>query len=58
MNLQPMPGDFGQASYSLRPLTANDEPFLWQMLYYAAHMHEEVGKSVADAMQIRHWRCT
>lgn len=38
-------------SYVIRPVTAADEPFLWQMLYYAAHMHEEVGKTVLDAMQ-------
>lgn len=25
-------------AYSIRPLTKEDEPFLWQMLYEAAHM--------------------
>jgi ribosomal protein S18 acetylase RimI-like enzyme len=37
-------------AYSIRPVSAADEPFLWQMLYYAAHMHEERGKTVADVM--------
>ena len=32
--------------YTVRPLTANDESFLWQMLYYAAHVHEEQGRTV------------
>jgi GNAT superfamily N-acetyltransferase len=27
-------------SYQLRTATAADQPFLWQMLYYAAHMDE------------------
>jgi len=27
--------------YTIRPILASDEPFLWQMLFYAAHMHEE-----------------
>jgi len=26
--------------YSLRLITTEDEPFLWEMLYYAAHMDE------------------
>lgn len=34
----------------IRAVTRDDEPFLWQMLYYAAHMHDEPGKTVADAM--------
>ena len=38
-------------SYTIRAIEASDEPFLWQMLFYAAHMHEEVGKTVADAQQ-------
>lgn len=38
-------------TYHLRPIQASDEAFLWQMLFYAAHMHEEVGKTVADARQ-------
>ncbi len=38
-------------NYAIRPITADDEAFLWQMLYYAAHMHEEDGKTVVDAMQ-------
>jgi ribosomal protein S18 acetylase RimI-like enzyme len=28
-------------NHRLRLATRNDEPFLWQMLYYAAHMDEE-----------------
>jgi ribosomal protein S18 acetylase RimI-like enzyme len=35
-------------SFHIRPLTAGDENFLWQMLYYAAHMNEEEGKNMAD----------
>jgi GNAT superfamily N-acetyltransferase len=27
--------------YTIRSATAADEPFLWQMLYYAAHMDED-----------------
>lgn len=27
--------------YAIRPLTTEDEPFLWQMLYEAAHLVEE-----------------
>jgi ribosomal protein S18 acetylase RimI-like enzyme len=28
-------------NFSLRPATLDDVPFLWDMLYYAAHMSEE-----------------
>jgi ribosomal protein S18 acetylase RimI-like enzyme len=28
-------------SYFIRPATKDDQPFLWEMLYYAAHMSEE-----------------
>ena len=35
--------------YSIRPLTQEDEPFLWQMLYVAAHMAEE-GESTVQAV--------
>jgi len=28
-------------SYFIRPVTKNDESFLWEMLYHAAHMAEE-----------------
>ena len=38
-------------NYIIRPITAADEAFLWQIIYYAAHLHEETGKTVADAMQ-------
>jgi ribosomal protein S18 acetylase RimI-like enzyme len=27
--------------YSIRPVTPDDVPFLWEMLYYAAHMSED-----------------
>jgi ribosomal protein S18 acetylase RimI-like enzyme len=37
--------------HTIRPVLASDEPFLWQMLFYAAHMHEEPGKTVTDARQ-------
>lgn len=32
----------------IRPLRQDDEPFLWQMLYYAAHMQED-GETSSDA---------
>jgi ribosomal protein S18 acetylase RimI-like enzyme len=35
--------------YYIRPLTQEDEPFLWQMLYEAAHMAEE-GESTVEAV--------
>jgi ribosomal protein S18 acetylase RimI-like enzyme len=35
--------------YSIRRLTQEDEPFLWQMLYEAAHMAEE-GESTVQAV--------
>ena len=28
-------------NHPIRSATAADEPFLWQMLYYAAHMDED-----------------
>ncbi|HRW09978.1 MAG TPA: N-acetyltransferase [Caldilineaceae bacterium] len=36
-------------NYQLRSITSEDEPILWQMLYFAAHLHEEEGKSWTDA---------
>jgi ribosomal protein S18 acetylase RimI-like enzyme len=39
------------SGWRLRPATAADEPFLWQMLYYAAHMDEEGAASVEAAQQ-------
>ncbi|MBI3300563.1 MAG: GNAT family N-acetyltransferase [Deltaproteobacteria bacterium] len=27
--------------YTIRPVVRDDEPFLWEMLYYAAHMDED-----------------
>jgi ribosomal protein S18 acetylase RimI-like enzyme len=29
-----------------RPISPTDEPFLWEMLYYAAHVDEEPGSSI------------
>ncbi len=48
--------------YSIRPLTPEDEPFLWQMLYEAAHIAEE-GESTVEAVvnhpsiakYVKHW---
>jgi ribosomal protein S18 acetylase RimI-like enzyme len=34
--------------YATRPLAPEDEPFLWEMLYHAAHMEQD-GASSADA---------
>ena len=36
--------------YSIRPLTQEDEPFLWRMLYEAAHLVEEGNLTVQDAI--------
>jgi ribosomal protein S18 acetylase RimI-like enzyme len=48
--------------YSIRPLTQEDEPFLWQMLYEAAHIAEEGESTVEDvvnhpliAKYVKHW---
>lgn len=38
-------------NYIIRSIEVGDEAFLWQMLFYAAHMHQEAGKTVADAKQ-------
>ena len=35
-------------TYEIRPAVASDQPFLWQMLYYAAHM-DEGGESLESA---------
>jgi len=35
----------------IRPIDAADEPFLGQMIFYAAHMHLEAGKTVEDVIQ-------
>lgn len=35
----------------IRPLERGDEPFLWQMLYYAAHMQEDGETSLEAAKQ-------
>ncbi|RCJ16058.1 GCN5 family acetyltransferase [Nostoc sp. ATCC 43529] len=37
-------------NYSICPLTEKDEPFLWQMLYEAAHLETEGNLTVQDAM--------
>ncbi|AFY31791.1 GNAT family N-acetyltransferase [Calothrix sp. PCC 7507] len=37
-------------NYVISPLTQEDEPFLWQMLYEAAHMGEEDHLTLQDAM--------
>ncbi len=36
--------------YAIRPIRKEDEPFLWEMLYEAAHMGEEANLTVQDAM--------
>jgi ribosomal protein S18 acetylase RimI-like enzyme len=41
----------GELALRLRPVTPADEPFLWQMLYYAAHMDEEGASSAEAARQ-------
>lgn len=45
-----------------RPVFAIDEPFLWEMLYYAAHVDEEPGVSIEKAQRnpflakyVTHW---
>jgi GNAT superfamily N-acetyltransferase len=35
--------------FDIRPARKEDEPFLWQMLYYAAHMDEEQGVTPESA---------
>ena len=35
--------------YTIRPLTSEDEPFLWEMLYHAAHMAEDGAASAEEA---------
>ena len=37
--------------YEIRMAVAADEAALWQMLFYAAHMHDEPGQTIADAQQ-------
>ncbi|MBD2211548.1 GNAT family N-acetyltransferase [Nostoc linckia FACHB-104] len=36
--------------YVISPITPEDEPFLWQMLYEAAHLAEEGNLTVEDLM--------
>jgi ribosomal protein S18 acetylase RimI-like enzyme len=40
-------------SYSMRPLSVEDEDFLWLMLFYAAHVDEEKNRSLVDIQQDR-----
>lgn len=35
-------------TYTIRPITPEDEEILWLMLFYAAHVFEEAGKTLAD----------
>ncbi|MDZ8187251.1 MAG: GNAT family N-acetyltransferase [Nostoc sp. ChiSLP02] len=51
-------------NYSIFPLTEKDEPFLWQMLYEAAHLGKEGNLKVQDAMNhpdlakyVKNWGC-
>lgn len=37
--------------YTIRPVKSEDEPFLWSMLYYAAHLDEEGEVSIQEAMR-------
>ena len=41
-------------NYIIRPLVKDDEPFLWEMLYYAAHMEEEGETSLQAAKNNPH----
>ena len=34
--------------YTIRPVSTDETPFLWQMLYYAAHL-DEGGESLESA---------
>jgi ribosomal protein S18 acetylase RimI-like enzyme len=39
----------GHVNYIIRPAVQDDEPFLWEILYYAAHMEEDGATSPKDA---------
>jgi ribosomal protein S18 acetylase RimI-like enzyme len=44
--------------YSIRPVTMDDIPFLWEMLYYAAHMSEDgvlSAEAAKDDAQVNMW---
>jgi ribosomal protein S18 acetylase RimI-like enzyme len=41
----------GEMNSIIRPAVKYDEPFLWEMLYYAAHMDEDGGASFEDAQK-------
>jgi ribosomal protein S18 acetylase RimI-like enzyme len=50
--------------YLIRPLTQEDEPILWQMLYEAAQMREEGQLTIQDAKNhpdlakyVKNWGC-
>lgn len=38
-------------NYTIRPAAKDDEPFLWEMLYYAAHVDEEGEKSIQSVKE-------
>lgn len=49
-------------NYLFRPISSADEPFLWEMLFYAAHVDEEPGGSIETAKHnpfltkyVTHW---
>ncbi len=42
-------------SYRIRPVTKDDEPFLWEMLYHAAHMAEEGATALHEDGLCCHW---
>lgn len=38
-----------EPTFTIRPATSQDEPFLWRMLYYASHMDNDDGAVADDA---------
>ena len=44
----------GGMEYLIRSITSNDIPFLWDMLFYAAHMSEDGAISAAAAKDDLH----
>src|SRR5690242_17304012 len=54
----------GVVKYIIRPAAEEDEPFLWEMLYYAAHMEEDGATSLQNAREhpylmryVQGWKC-